>query len=55
MAEILGAEIDEEGFLLKMADWSEEIALAMAAEDDIELSYSLILSQIAEAKGNKTV
>ena len=38
MAEILGAEIDEEGFLLKIADWSEEIALAMAAEDDIELS-----------------
>ena len=38
MAEILGAEIDEEGFLLKMTDWSEEIALAMAAEDDIELS-----------------
>ena len=38
MAEILGVEIDEEGFLLKMADWSEEIARAMAAEDDIELS-----------------
>ena len=38
MAEILGAEIDEEGFLLKIADWSEEIALEMAAEDDIELS-----------------
>ena len=38
MAEILGAEIDEEGFLLKIADWTEEIALEMAAEDDIELS-----------------
>ena len=38
MAEILGAEIDEEGFLLEIADWTEEIALAMAAEDDIELS-----------------
>ena len=38
MAEILGAEIDEEGFLLKIADWTEEIALVMAAEDDIELS-----------------
>ena len=38
MAEILGAEIDEEGFLLTMADWSEEIAIAMAAEDDIDLS-----------------
>ena len=35
MAEILGAEIDEEGFLLKIDDWSEEIAIAMAAEDDI--------------------
>ena len=38
MAKILGAEIDEEGFLLKIADWTEEIALEMAAEDDIELS-----------------
>ena len=38
MAEILGAEIDEEGFLLKIDDWTEEIAIAMAAEDDIELS-----------------
>jgi len=38
MAEIHGAEIDEEGFLLKIDDWTEEIAIAMAAEDDIELS-----------------
>ena len=38
MAEILGAEIDEEGFLLKIDDWTEEIDIAMAAEDDIELS-----------------
>ena len=38
MAEILGAEIDEEGFLLKIDDWTEEIAIVMAAEDDIELS-----------------
>jgi len=38
MAEILGAEIDEEGFLLKIDDWTEEIAIAMAVEDDIELS-----------------
>ena len=38
MAEILGAEIDEEGYLLKIADLSEEIAIAMAAEDEIELS-----------------
>ena len=38
MAEILGVGVDEEGYLLKIADWSEEIALAMAAEDDIELS-----------------
>jgi len=38
MAEILGVEVDEEGFLLKIDDWTEEIATAMAAEDDIELS-----------------
>ena len=38
MAAILGAEIDEEGYLLNIGDWSKEIALAMAAEDDIELT-----------------
>ena len=38
MAEILGVGVDEEGYLLRISDWSEEIALAMAAEDDIELS-----------------
>ena len=38
MAAILGAEVDEEGYLLNIEDWSEEIAFAMAAEDDIELT-----------------
>ena len=38
MAAILGAEVDEEGYLLNISDWSEEIALAMATEDEIELS-----------------
>ena len=38
MAAILGAEVDEEGYLLNIGDWNKEIALAMAAEDDIELS-----------------
>ena len=38
MAAILGAEVDEEGYLLNIGDWSEEIALAMAAEDEIELT-----------------
>ncbi len=38
MAEILGAEIDEEGFLLDISDWNKDIAIAMANEDDIELS-----------------
>jgi tRNA 2-thiouridine synthesizing protein E len=38
MAAILGAEVDEEGYLLNIGDWSKEIALAMAAEDEIELT-----------------
>ncbi len=38
MAAILGAEVDEEGYLINIGDWSKEIALAMAAEDDIELT-----------------
>ena len=38
MAEILGAEVDEEGYLLKISDWSREIAITMSEEDGIELS-----------------
>ena len=38
MAEILGAEVDEEGYLLKVSDWTPEIAEAMSDEDSIELS-----------------
>jgi tRNA 2-thiouridine synthesizing protein E len=38
MAEILGAEVDEEGFLVNLADWNEDIAKEMAKSDDIELT-----------------
>ena len=38
MAEILGAEVDEEGYLIKVSDWSADIAKAMSEEDGIELS-----------------
>lgn len=38
MAEILGAEVDEEGYLLNVSDWTREIANAMSEEDGIELS-----------------
>ena len=38
MAEILGAEVDEEGYLLKESDWTPEIAKSMSEEDGIELS-----------------
>ena len=38
MAEILGAEVDEEGYLLNETDWTREIANAMSEEDGIELS-----------------
>ena len=38
MADILGAEVDEEGFLINLDDWSKEIAEEMAKSDDIELT-----------------
>ncbi len=38
MAAILGAEVDEEGYLINIGDWSKDIALAMAVEDDLELT-----------------
>ena len=38
MADILGAEVDEEGFLVKLDDWTKEIAEEMAKGDDIELT-----------------
>ena len=28
MAEILGAEVDEEGYLIKVSDWSADIAVS---------------------------
>ncbi len=38
MADILGAPVDEEGFLVNLKDWNKDIAIAMAKADDIELS-----------------
>ncbi|SFV54585.1 tRNA 2-thiouridine synthesizing protein E @ Sulfite reductase, dissimilatory-type gamma subunit [hydrothermal vent metagenome] len=38
MADILGAEVDEEGFLINLSDWSKEIAEEMAKKDDLELN-----------------
>ena len=38
MAEIQGAEVDEEGFLIDLSQWTKEIAEEMAKSDDIELS-----------------
>ena len=38
MADILGAPVDEEGFLVNLDDWTKEIAEEMAKGDDIELS-----------------
>jgi len=38
MADILGAPVDEEGFLVNLADWTKEIAEEMAKGDDVELS-----------------
>ncbi|BAF61896.1 TusE/DsrC/DsvC family sulfur relay protein [Candidatus Vesicomyidisocius calyptogenae] len=38
MADILGAKVDEEGFLVDLGDWSKEIAEQMAKDDDVSLS-----------------
>jgi TusE/DsrC/DsvC family sulfur relay protein len=38
MAEIQGAEVDEEGFLIDLSQWTKEIAVEMAKGDDIDLS-----------------
>jgi TusE/DsrC/DsvC family sulfur relay protein len=38
MADILWATVDEEGFLVNLADWTKEIAEEMAKGDDVELS-----------------
>lgn len=37
MAEILGAPVDEEGFLEDLKDWTKDIAVEMAKSDDIDL------------------
>ncbi|HAY41818.1 MAG TPA: sulfurtransferase TusE [Gammaproteobacteria bacterium] len=38
MDDILGAEVDEEGFLVNLGDWTREIAEQMAKDDDIVLA-----------------
>lgn len=38
MAEIQGADVDEEGFLTDLSQWTKEIAIEMAQGDDIELT-----------------
>ena len=38
MADILGAPVDEEGFLVNLTDWTKDIAVEMAKGDDIDLS-----------------
>ena len=38
MADIQGADVDEEGFLIDLSQWTKEIAIEMAEGDDIELT-----------------
>jgi len=38
MADILGAPVDEEGFLVDLNDWTKDIALEMAKLEDLELT-----------------
>ena len=38
MADILGAPVDEEGFLVNLGDWKKEIAEEMAKLEEVELT-----------------
>jgi len=38
MAQIQGAEVDEEGFLVDLSTWTEDICKEMAEGDDVVLS-----------------
>jgi len=38
MANILGAEVDEEGFLVDLKDWTKDICIEMAEGDDVTLT-----------------
>jgi len=38
MADILGAPVDEEGFLVDLNDWTKDIALEMAKLEELELT-----------------
>jgi len=38
MADILGAPVDEEGFLVDLNDWRKDIALEMAKLEELELT-----------------
>jgi len=38
MADVLGAPVDEEGFLVDLNDWTKDIALEMAKMEDLELT-----------------
>ena len=38
MSQILGVEVDEEGFLVDLKEWNKEIAIEMAKSDEIELT-----------------
>ena len=37
MAQICGADVDEEGFLVNLKDWTREIAIEMGKADEIDL------------------
>ena len=36
--QILGVDVDEEGFLVDLKGWTKEIAIEMAKDDEIELT-----------------
>lgn len=38
MMKLFDVEVDEEGYLLNVDDWNADIAIAMATEDDVELT-----------------
>ena len=38
MSNVLGAKVDTAGFLIDLSDWNKDIAIKIAADDNIELS-----------------
>jgi hypothetical protein len=53
MADILGAEVDEEGFLVDLKDWTKEKTLPCAARSASIDEFALFAAEITPSSINK--